>query len=45
MSIYIYTYIYIYIYIYKNETDYKKSVFVNKEQTSKEISEKQKTNI
>ena len=36
---YIHTHIYLYIYISV------KSVFVNKEQTSKEISEKQKTNI
>ena len=36
---YIHTHIYLYIYISV------KSVFINKEQTSKEISEKQKTNI
>ena len=36
---YIHTHIHLYIYISV------KSVFVNKEQTSKEISEKQKTNI
>ena len=45
LYIYIYIYIYIYTHIYKNEIDYKKSVFVNKEQTSKVISGKQKANI